>query len=282
MYVIRLNRLIAMFAIILIVAVIAVSAHTVVEIAATDGEGIDVPILMYHSILKNSNGNKYIVSPSGFENDLKFLGENGYTTIVMQDLIDYVYEGKELPPKPAILTFDDGYYNNYVYIYPLLKEYNAKAVISIVGSYADLYTQQKDTNPNYAHLSWEVIREMSDSGLVEFQNHTYNFHSFDKGRKGCKKNRGESVEEYTRILTEDVGSMQEKCLEQLGSTPTTFTYPFGFVCDESFEIIKELGFKASLSCQEGINRLGRDPDELYMLKRCIRTPKRSARDILKD
>lgn len=98
---------------------------------------IKVPIIMYHSILKSRSGD-YIIHPSEFESDLKCIKDNGYETITMTDLIEYVYNDKELPEKPIIITFDDGYYDNLGYAVPLLKEYNMKAVISIVGSYTDI------------------------------------------------------------------------------------------------------------------------------------------------
>ena len=88
---------------------------------------VNLPILMYHSILKtNKSKGKFIVSPDTFEEDLKYIKDKGYTTVVMKDLIDYVYENKELPEKPIMLTFDDGYYNNYLYAFPLLKKYDCK------------------------------------------------------------------------------------------------------------------------------------------------------------
>ena len=248
--------------------------------SAQTQKSADVVILMYHSILKSSNGSKYIVSPTAFENDLKFLSENGYKTVLMQDLIDFVYEGTSLPEKSVVLTFDDGYYNNYVYIYPLLKRYNAKAVISIVGEYTDEYSNNNDTHVNYAHLSWDNLREMSESGLVEIQNHTYALHSYDKGRKGCSIKSGESVEAYTEMLTKDIGRLQNECLENLGKAPEVFTYPFGFICDESYDIVKNLGFRASLSCREGLNTIERRPEQLYLLKRYLRTPRRGAADII--
>ena len=71
-----------------------------------------------------------MLSPAQFESDLKYLKENGYHTVVVQDLIDYVEKGVPLPEKPVMLTFDDGYYNNYYYAFPLLEEYDAKIVIS--------------------------------------------------------------------------------------------------------------------------------------------------------
>ncbi|MDD6762337.1 MAG: polysaccharide deacetylase family protein [Clostridiales bacterium] len=282
MCIIRLKHIIIMLAVILTVSAISFAAHTTVQISSPAEKSVSVPILMYHSILKHSDGNKYTVSPYAFEGDLKFLNNHGYTTVVMQDLIDYVYNGTELPEKPIVLTFDDGFYNNYYYVYPLLLQYNAKAVISIVGSYTDEYTENCDTNPAYAYLSWNTTREMADSGLVEIQNHTYNLHSLDDGRMGCGKKSTESTEEYTAMLTQDINSMQEKCLENLGKSPAVFTYPFGCASDESLDVIKKLGFKASLSCEEGVNELKHDPEQLYLMKRYIRTPSHGAADILQN
>lgn len=253
------------------------------DFAPTSEEGkIDVPILMYHSILKNGGKkSEYIISEAAFESDLKFLKENGYTTILMQDLTDYVYSGKSLPEKPIVLSFDDGYSNNFLYAFPLLKKYNSKAVISIIGYYTDLYSENPDENPSYSHLTWDNINEMISSGLAEFQNHSYNLHTTDKGRNGTKKKRGESAEQYREALTSDLGRLQEEFQKNTGYTPSTFTYPFGSVSNASFDIIKEMGFKATLACESGMNKISRDPECLYMLKRYLRTPSKSAEAILK-
>ncbi len=250
--------------------------------AASKKEKIEVPILMYHSILRSTNthGN-YIISESAFEADLKFLKDNGYTTIFIGDLIDYVESGKELPKKPVILTFDDGYYNNYLYAFPLLKKYNSKGVLSIIGYYTDLYTETPDENPSYSHVTWGNVKDMLSSGLVEFQNHSYNLHTTDKGRNGSKKKRGESDTEYRALLTSDLGKLQDSFKTNANYTPTTYTYPFGSVSNVSFDIIKEMGFKASLSCESGMNYITRDPECLYMMKRYLRTPKKSAETLLK-
>lgn len=245
-------------------------------------EGIEVPILMYHSVLKDTNrSGKYVITPSQMEDDLKYLSDNGYTTVFMQELIDYVNGKDELPPKPIVLTFDDGYYNNYAYVYPLLQKYQAKAVISVVGTYTDAYSEHKDENPAYAHLSWENLKEMQDSGLVEIQNHTYNMHQNDKGRSGCKKRRGESDEQYREVLNKDIGKLQQEIRERLNAEAAVFTYPYGSVSEASFPILRDMGFQATLSCQEGMNYIGKNPEDLYMLRRYLRSNKRSAASILK-
>ena len=251
-------------------------------LAAAKEQKIHVPILMYHSILRSTNtGGNYIITESAFEKDLKYLQENNYTTIVMQDLIDYVYNGKPLPEKPVVLTFDDGYSNNFLYAYPLLEKYNSKAVLSLIGYYTDLYTKTPDENPSYSHITWDNVNEMIKSGRVEFQNHSYNLHTTDKGRNGTKKKRGESDSDYRALLLSDLGKLQDAFKTNTGYVPTTFTYPFGSVSNASFDIIKEMGFKASLSCESGMNHIIRDPECLYMMKRYLRTPKKSAESLLK-
>ena len=85
-------------------------------------EAVEVPILMYHGILKDKKlQGKYVIGPDLLESDLCYLKEHGYTAVVMQDLIDYT-NGGDLPEKPIMITFDDGYYNNYLYAFPLMKD----------------------------------------------------------------------------------------------------------------------------------------------------------------
>ena len=215
---------------------------------ASDDDIVELPIVMYHSILKSKSG-KYIIHPDTFEDDLKYIQLKGYTSITMTDLINYVYNDSPLPDKPIIITFDDGYYNNLSYAVPLLHKYNMKAVISIVGNYTDDYTDIDEANPNYGYLRWKDINNLISDGYVEFQNHTYNLHSYNGKRKGCRKLSYETIEQYTNLLSTDVGKLQEEFQQNCnGYTPNTFTYPFGSISKESTPIVKSLGFKASLSC----------------------------------
>lgn len=232
-----------------------------------------LPVLMYHLILKNpGNSNKFIVPQSVFEEDLKYIKNHGYTTILVQDLIDYTENKKELPEKPILLTFDDGAFNNYLYAFPLAKKYEAKFVFSPIAKEAERYTKAHDENPTYSHANWEKISEMSKSGLVEIQNHTYNMHSNKNSRIGCTKKRNESVEEYKQKLSEDIRKSQELISQNTGVAPTAFFYPYGAKSDCSEEILKSLGFKATFLCESKINIISRNPECLFGLKRFIRPP----------
>ena len=249
---------------------------------ANSDEYIKIPIIMYHSILKDpARSNKYTITPAVLEEDLKYIKANGYETITISDLISYVYADKPLPPKPIILTFDDVHYNNYGYLYPLLEKYDMKAVISIVGSYTDKFSETDEANLNYSYLRWKDINELISSGRVEFQNHTYNLHDNTHGRIGAKKKKGESDDEYKKILEEDINKLQNEFKENTGYVPTCFTYPFGGISNSSLDIIKELGFKASLSCEEGINKITKNPNSLYLLKRYNRPSYVSTYNIFK-
>ncbi|WP_227016954.1 polysaccharide deacetylase family protein [Sinanaerobacter chloroacetimidivorans] len=251
--------------------------------AAPEGS-IPLPIIMYHGIMKNNSINsKFFVSEKTFENDLKYLQENHYTPIHIKDLIHYVDQGTPLPEHPVIITFDDGYYNNYLYAYPLLKKYNMKAVISIIGNVTDKSSEINDNNAQYSYLTWDQLREMADSGLIEIQNHTYDMHENNgRGRQGSLKKQGESEEDYAQALQADVGMLQSKITEMTGQTPTAFTYPFGFVKDNSKSILLEdIGFRATLTCYERINYVTRDPDSLYRLKRILRPPGSSSEEFFR-
>lgn len=235
-------------------------------------EGIRVPIIMYHGILKDeSRQSTYVISPQLFESDLKYLKENGYTSIVVQDLINYVDNGVPLPEKSVMLTFDDGYYNNYIYAYPLAQKYGMKFVLSPIGSVTDKYSESGERHEIYTHVTWSNIKEMIHSGMVEIQNHSYSLHGDENsGRLGAKKLKKESLAHYTNLLQQDLTKMQTKFKENTGWTPTAFFYPFGIISNESIPIVRELGFRASFTCEERVNYVTRDPESLYLMGRFLR------------
>ena len=245
---------------------------------SADGEAYyTVPIIMYHSI--GDNTGKYVISQSMLENDLKILKEEGFTTITSADLIAFKEQGIPLPEKSIILTFDDGYFNNYSFAYPLLKKYNMKAVLSVVGKFTEEYsTDSASLNNNYSHITFEQIKEVSTSGLVEIANHSYNMHSI-KERRGILRKKNENYEEYKINLTQDIGKCNNMLKEKCDISPIAFTYPFGCVNKESSAIINEMGFKVTYGCEEGLNKINREHN-LKELKRYNRASDFDIRKIL--
>ena len=202
------------------------------------------------------------------ENDLKHIKDSGYKTITLTMLIDAVYNGSELPEKPIIITFDDGFETSNDYLVPLLEKYDMVAVVSIIGTLADFYSEIDDHNLTYSYLNWEEITELVNGKRVEIQNHSFDLHKSSGQRRGAKKINGESIESYTEFLSEDVGKMQRLTAEHTSWTPNTFTYPFGRYSPESKEILKNLGFKAAMVCEEKINYIDTENTEwLFRLGR---------------
>lgn len=266
----------------LITAVLSVHLTGQCDTGAAE-DVINLPIIMYHEVKYGKSG-KDAISPYEFESDLKYLRDNGYTSITMSALIGYVHDGQPLPGKPVIISFDDGYLNTYKFAYPLIKKYGVSMVLSLIGKSSDDFTQSPSTSIDYSHVTWDQLGEMVSSGLVEVQNHTYNLHRMNgphSGRLGCMRKYGESDEEYERILKEDITKLQRKLLITTGYLPNTFTYPYGKYNSISDRVIRELGFKASLSCDFGINIITRDPECLYNLKRVGRPHGTSLERVLK-
>ncbi len=123
---------------------------------------------------------------------------------------------------------------------------------------------------------------MQQSGLVEIQSHSYNLHKISKGRYGCCQIDNESLENYEEFLSNDLNKLQEEILSVTGNSPNTFTYPYGRYNDKIETIIKNLGFKATLTCKFGVNVIDNDPDTLYSLKRIRRAHNQSIQKMLKE
>ena len=267
---IRVPRLVLMvLSIVLLAACFCGGTVAAVRELQTDSS-VQLPIIMYHSILREkSQQGKYVVSPESLESDFTWIKQNGYHTVVVEDLLNYVNKQIPLPEKPIMITFDDGFYNNYYYAYPLAQKYHMKIVISPVGYYTDLYTEGDADHPNYSYLTWEEIKEMMQSGLVEIQNHSYNLHEMHP-RQGAQKRKGESVAQYQAVLRKDLETMQKKMLDHTGYAPTAFVYPFGAVSQESIPVLHEIGFQASMNCMMKMNDITQDPDCLFGLGRYLR------------
>ncbi len=236
--------------------------------AISNNTHIELPIIMYHSVLKDSElSGKYIITPDCLIKDLEYLEKSGYTTITAQQLIDYTTNNTPLPEKPVMLTFDDGCYNNYEYVLPILKSHNAHGIFAIVGKYTDSYTDINEVNTAYGYMRWLDVYNLSQSSHAEIANHSYDFHKYTTDRRASKKKSWESLYDYQSLFRADTEKMQTKCKNNADVTPVIYAYPFGEYSKESLDVLKELGFKMSFTCNEGINIITKDPDCLFFLKR---------------
>lgn len=230
-------------------------------------EKIFLPIIMYHSIVgENDSENDYQICVKTVEQDLKYLSDNGYTAVFIEDVIKYVRGNFPLPEKPVVITADDGFYNNLYYLLPLLEKYDMKATISVVGYFSEAIAPKDPRVPEYSYLTWEDISVLLKSGRIEIGNHTYNMHSLSE-RKGCSKLSYETDEEYCNLLMDDIGLLQTLVKMNTGITPVVFAYPFGAISDESIPVLKELGFEAALNCLEKPNYISHDESCLFNLNR---------------
>ncbi|MDF2565292.1 MAG: polysaccharide deacetylase [Massilibacillus sp.] len=130
-----------------------------IYIALTYFQG--VPVLNYHQI-NDTDHNPLTLSASEFEAQIKYLSKEGYSAITPDQLADYLESGKELPSKPILITFDDGYKDNYLVAYPILQKYNFTATIFVISDFVNTYDR---------YLTWDQIKEMSNKGF-SFESHT--------------------------------------------------------------------------------------------------------------
>ena len=254
-----------------VIICIGLCIGSVLAAAHTAEAGVRVPVIMYHAVIDDSTRQgQYVISPEELESDFRWLKGQGYTPILSADLIAFCENGSPLPEKPIQLTFDDGYYNNYLYAFPLAQQYGMKFILSPIGKYTDLYTETPDTSPYYAHCTWDMLREMQASGLVEIGNHSYDLHSTENGTLGTKRLAYESMDSYAARLREDVLLAQSRFEEELNCSPAVFTYPFGAVSEGEPALIREMGFKVTLSCEEKISTVTADKSSLTFLGRFLR------------
>jgi peptidoglycan/xylan/chitin deacetylase (PgdA/CDA1 family) len=218
----------------------------------------EIPVLMYHQVLPKapafSKFNLHITTED-LEKQLQFLRDRGFETVTFEDLTR-----RRLPRKPILLTFDDGYENNYRHLLPLLRKYRMKAVVYILGE-RKAKTNFWDTPIGEAEhplLKPSQILEMSHSGLVEFGSH-----SMRHARLTLMKT--------SEIQKEVAGS--KKALEDFLKKPVlSFAYPYGSVNEEIKKMTRDAGYTFGIAVNGGPTRFG---DDLFEIRRVHLFPKTS-------
>ena len=244
---------------------------------AVDSEqrtSVNVPVLMYHHLETKGNDGSSI-SISLFEDHIKALTEAGYTAILPDELQRYAIRGSKLPDKPIMITFDDGYLSNYQYAYPVLKKYDQKATIFVIGATVGNLEYYKDTNYRItAHFTEAQGKEMVKSGVIMLQSHTYDMHqSKEYDGEGAiidlvPESSGLTDAEFKDLLIEDI-QLERKKLAKMGvNNVHVVAYPYGHVSDFVASVLSAEGFDITFTTEPGDNivRMGHGED-LLLLKR---------------
>lgn len=221
-----------------------------------------VPVLMYHHLDQEGNDD-IVITPELFEEHMAALAQAGYTAVFPDELAAYVNEGKELPDKPVVITFDDGYLSNYEYAWPILQKYGMKATIFVIGSTIGDTEHYKDTDyPITPHFSAEQGAEMVASGVISLQSHTYDMHQWgpyedtDQPRENILPLEGESEEDYRNALSADCQAIRQVLQEETGEENVhVMAYPSGQFDTLSQVTLLENGFDITFTTQVGCNTL---------------------------
>lgn len=247
--------------------------HSGGQPADSSYDGRRLPVLMYHHVVEDGQEcNSMTVTVSRLREDLQWLADNGYTTVLPRELA----AGDPLPEKPVLITFDDGYRSNYDLAYPLFQEFETKAVISI------MVFMQDHTAGNF--LSWDMCREMQESGLVEIGSHAYALHNLDDrggnfipdGVNGVQRIPEETDEAFQTRVLDDIQLSYDLIEEHTGAAPTFFAYPFGLTEPDADGLIRDL-FPVTAITLTGTANLS---DGLYDLHRYTVTMSTSLDSIL--
>lgn len=208
-------------------------------------EEVRIPILMYHSICNDDPNNSLMIPTEMFAEQMEWLRENDFTAMSMDDVIEAMNTGK-VPKRPVLITFDDGYADNYINAFPELKNNNLKGTFFIIS---DTITEEGGY-----YMSTSMLKEMKEAGM-EIENHTANHLELNN------LSREDAIDSIKRG--------QEFLRSVIGSNGNYLCYPVGRYSDETIEIQKELGIKAALTTQGGISSIA---DGKYELKRIRISP----------
>lgn len=183
-----------------------------------------VPILMYHHVdNKELLKSKLGVSPEAFERQMRFLRENKYNVIGVKELVALLRDKKRIPYKTVAVTFDDGYLNNYIYAFPILKKYNIPATIFVVVDRVGKRLGSDD------YMNIGQIKELLDSGLITIGSHALTHPNLAE------------VGSEDKLKEETYGS--KVVLEDMLKTKIDiFSYPYGSLNTKVEDFVRQAGY----------------------------------------
>lgn len=193
---------------------------------ADSESGTKVLVLNYHKI--DHTFISLSVRPEDFDNQMKYLHDNGYHTINPDELYEALAGNGQLPENPVLITFDDGYEDNYTNAYPILKKYDFKATIFVVTGFLDRHKK--------GYLSWDQAREMNKNG-INIESHTVNHKSM--------------TDLTDDELRSELVDSKKKAESELGHAVNYVAYPTGTYNLHIAQMVKEAGYKAAFTIKYG-------------------------------
>jgi len=220
--------------------------------AARAGDFTGIPVLMYHKVNPNpETGNLGLrVNPDDFEWQMRYLSEQGYQSVSLQELRDYVEEGKPLPPKAMVITFDDGYRDNYIYALPVMEKYGFTATIFVVvNTIGKVNKFDLGNQPVNQMMNWDEIKDTASRGF------TIGSHTMDHPRLWEV-----SQEKALYQIRESKAALEKG----LGLPVRYFCYPYGNYNQAVKKMVEQCGYEAATTTHPGLVHFS---DDIYALKR---------------
>lgn len=173
---------------------------------------INIPILCYHNFNPIIPGSM-TMTPKKFEAQIKWLKDNGFTVIPLQEAVDYLQDKRaNLPAKSVVITADDGWQSVYTYMYPIVRKYNIPVTLFI---YPQTISQGKHA------MTWDELKELQKTGLFDIQGHTYWHPNFKHEKKRL------SPAAYEKFVQVQLVKSKKILEEKLGKKVTLLAWPFG-------------------------------------------------------
>jgi peptidoglycan/xylan/chitin deacetylase (PgdA/CDA1 family) len=195
-----------------------------------------VPVISYHKFSEDK-ADVLTVKKSAFEEQMRFLKENGYRVITMDEFFDFLDFKRPIPKKSIVITIDDDWYSTYEIAFPILKKYGYPATLFV---YTDLII------PGGKTLSWDVLTEMSKSG-IDIQCHTKSHRNLDK------RNGQESFREYFEAVKKELVESAEIFRKRLNKEVKYLAYPYGDTNHLIIALLTKLGYRGAFTVERGSN-----------------------------
>lgn len=216
-----------------------------------------IPVLMYHHV--STRAGLVTLSPSTFRDQMQWLAESGWKTVTSSEL-EYFYRGGRLPRKSVMLTFDDGWLDNWFQMFPVLQEYKLNAHVFLITSLIGNGPARSQEESIFSHseceklieqgcaddvmLRWSEVKEMRDSGFIEFHLHTHTHTRWDIFG---------GTHDPLNLLKTDILLGQEKMKEMLGHCSRHLCWPEGYYNRDYIHLAEELGFSYLYTTERRIN-----------------------------